>query len=54
MKRKEKNSSNDYCIYPKLKTALTFTLTLLLEMESKGLDLKGHFVLDVKSQRASH
>ena len=36
------------CIYPKIKITLTFTLTLLLEIGSKGLDLKGHFVLDVK------
>ena len=27
---------------------LTFTLTLLLKIGSKCLDLKGHFVLDVK------
>ena len=30
------------------------TLTLLLEMGSEGLDLKGHFVLDVKIGRASN
>ena len=42
------------CIYPKTKITLTFTLTLLLEIGSKGLDLKGHFVLDVKIERASN
>ena len=42
------------CIYPKIKITLTFTLTLLLEIGSKGLDLKGHFVLDVKIRRASN
>ena len=41
------------CIYPKTKITLTFTLTLLLEIGSKGLDLKGHFMLDVKIGRAS-
>ena len=40
------------CIYPKTKIILTFTLTLLLEIGSKGLDLKRHFVLDVKIERA--
>ena len=33
---------------------LTFTLTLLLKIDSKCLDLKGHFVLDVKIGRASN
>ena len=42
------------CIYLKTKIALTFTLTLLLEISSKGLDFKGHFVLDVKIERASN
>ena len=42
------------CIYLKTKIALTFTLTLLLEIGSKGLDFKGHFVLDVKIERASN
>ena len=42
------------CIYNKLKLTLTFTLTLLLETSSKGLDLKGHFVLDVKIGHASN
>ena len=42
------------CIYPKIKITLTFTLTLLLEIGSKGLDLKGHFVLDVKIRHASN
>ena len=42
------------CIYLKTKIALTFTQTLLLEISSKGLDLKGHFVLDVKTERASN
>ena len=41
-------------IYPKIKITLTFTLTLLLEVGSKGLDLKGHFVLDVKIRCASN
>ena len=41
------------CIYPKTKLTLTFTLTLLLEIGGKGLDLYGHFVLDVKIERAS-
>ena len=39
------------CIYLKTKMALTFTLTLLLEIGSKGLDFNGHFVLDVKIER---
>ena len=38
---------------PKLKPTLTFTLTLLLKIGSKCVDLKGHFVLDVKIARAS-
>ena len=42
------------CIYLKTKIALTFTLTLLLEIGNKGLDFKGHFVLDVKIERASN
>ena len=42
------SSTINSCIYPKIKITLTFTLTLLLEIGSKGLDLKGHFVLDVK------
>ena len=42
------------CIYPKTKITLTFTLTLLLEIGSKGLDLEGHFVLDVNIKRASN
>ena len=42
------------CIYPKTKITLIFTLTLLLEIGSKGLDLKGHFVLNVKIERASN
>ena len=42
------------CIYLKTKIALTFTQTLLLEISSKGLDFKGHFVLDVKIERASN
>ena len=42
------------CIYPKIKITLTVTLTLLLEIGSKGLDLKGRFVLDVKIFRASN
>ena len=42
------------CIYPKTKITLTFTLTLLLEIGSKGLDLQGHFVLDVNIERASN
>ena len=33
---------------------LIFTLTSLLEMGSKGLDVKGHFVLDVKIGVASN
>ena len=34
------------CIYPKIKKkTLTFTLTSLLEIGSKGLHLKGHFNL---------
>ena len=37
------------CINLETKLTLTFTLTLLLEIGSKGLDLKGHFVLDVKT-----
>ena len=41
------------CIYAKTKITLTFTLTVL-EIGSKGLDLKGHFVLDVKIERASN
>ena len=41
------------CIYPKLKISLTFTLTLLLEIRRKGLDLRGNLVLDVKIERAS-
>ena len=39
------------CIYPKLKIIITFILTLLLKIHvvgSRGLDLQGHFVLDVK------
>ena len=39
------------CVYPKTKITLTFTLTLLLEIGNKGLDLKGHFELDVKIER---
>ena len=42
------------CIYLKTEIALTFTLTLLLKIGSKGLDFKGHFVLDVKIERASN
>ena len=42
------------CIYPKTKVTLTFTLTLLLEIGSNSLDFKGHFVLDVKIERASN
>ena len=42
------------CIYAKTKITLIFTLTLLLEIVSKGLDLKGHFVLDVKIEHASN
>ena len=42
------------CIYAKLKITLTFTLTLLLKIGSKCLDLKRHFVLDVKIGRASN
>ena len=42
------------CICPKTRITLTFTLTLLLEIDSKGLDLKGHFVLGVKIDRASN
>ena len=42
------------CIYPKTKITLTFTLTLLLEIGSKSLDFKGHFVLDVKIECASN
>ena len=42
------------CIYHKTKITQTFTLTLLLEISRKGLDLKGHFVLDVKIERASN
>ena len=42
------------CIYLKTKIALTLTLNLLLEIGSKGLDFKGHFVLDVKIERASN
>ena len=42
------------CIYLKTKITLTFTLTLLLEIGSKRLDLKGHFVLDGKIERASN
>ena len=42
------------CIYPKTKIALTFTLTLLLEIGSKSLDFKGHFVLVAKIERASN
>ena len=42
------------CIYLKTTITLTFTLTLLLEIGSKGLDFKGHFVLDVKIERASN
>ena len=42
------------CIYLKTKITLTFTLTLLLEMGSKGLDSQGYFVLDVKIERASN
>ena len=42
------------CIYPKTKITLTFTLTLLLEIGSKSLDLKGHFVLNVKIECASN
>ena len=38
------------CIYLKTKIALT----LLLEIGSKGLDFNGHFVLDVKIERASN
>ena len=41
------------CIYPKTKITLTFTVTLLLEIGSNSLDFKGHFVLDVKIERAS-
>ena len=33
---------------------LTFTPTLLLEKGNKGLDLKGHFELDVKIEHASN
>ena len=33
---------------------LTFTVTLLLEIGSKGADFKGHFVLDVKIELASN
>ena len=40
------------CIYLKTKIALTLTLTLLLEIGSKGLDFNGHFVLDVKTELA--
>ena len=36
------------CIYPELKITLTFIFTVLLEIGGKRLDLKGHFVLDVK------
>ena len=42
------------CIYPETKITLTFTLALLLEIGSKGIDLKGHFVLDVQIERASN
>ena len=42
------------CIYPETKITLTFTLTSLLEIGRKSLDLKGHFVLDVKIERASN
>ena len=42
------------CIYLKTKIALSFTLTLLLEIGSKGLDFNGHFMLDVKIERASN
>ena len=44
------------CIYHKLKnnTNLLITLTLLLETGSKGLDLKEHFMFDVKIGRASN
>lgn len=42
------------CIYPKTKITLTFTLTLWSEIDSKVLDLKGHYVLDVKIVRASN
>ena len=44
----------DGCIYPKTTITLTSTLTLLLEIGSKSLDLKGHFMLDVKIERASN
>ena len=36
------------CIHPKLKITLIFTLTLLFEIGRKCLDLKRHFVLDIK------
>ena len=36
------------CIYLNLKISLTFTLTSLMEISSKCLELTGHFVLDVK------
>ena len=44
------------CNYPKLKVALTFTLKLLIEINSKGLDLKGpgfsiRFLVDGKNLR---
>ena len=42
------------CIYPKTKMTPTFTVTLLLEIGSNSLDFKGHFVLDVKIERASN
>ena len=42
------------CSYPKLKLTLNFTFTLLLKIGSKCLDLKGHFVLDVKIGCASN
>ena len=42
------------CIYPETKITLTFTLALLLEIGSKSIDLKGHFVLDVQIERASN
>ena len=42
------------CVYPKLEVTLTFTIALLLEIRSKGIDLKEHFMLEVKIGRASN